>query len=59
MVDLILLVMVIASGVSLLVVSPRQAPINGLPASTEEDDMESINTNGRDEDSLETVCSVE
>jgi hypothetical protein len=50
MVDIVLLLMVIASAISLLVVSPRNLQKKAIPALREYEDMELSCAHGRGED---------
>ena len=54
MVDILLFAMVIASAVSLVVVSPRQAQQETLRALRNYDDMLALHAYGADEESKET-----
>jgi len=54
MVDIVLFAMVIASAVSLVVVSPRQANQETLRALRDDDDMLPLRAYGADEDSKKT-----
>ena len=59
MVEIILFVKVIASVISLLVVSPRKAHRRALRALREYDDMEALPVSDRSEDSAKTDQPVQ